>query len=175
MFSNTTAVGRLTKDPVIRAYQSGGGELALFSIAINTSKEKADYYDCVAFGKTAEMIKNYLSNGKGRLIGVEGYFQNNNVDRDVNGTKVTNYGMNLVVNRIHFLDSPSQAQGGQGQAQAGQQRQQAPAQGGYSQQQQHQQAPAQPAAAPMADPFQAQQPSNYGVFQGFGSEDDLPF
>ena len=68
MFSNTTAVGRLTKDPVIRAYQSGGGELALFSIAINTSKEKADYYDCVAFGKTAEMIKNYLSNGKGRLI-----------------------------------------------------------------------------------------------------------
>ena len=190
MFSTTTAVGRLTKDPVIKAYQSGTGELALFSLAINNNKDKADFYDCVAFGKTAEMIKNYLSNGKGRLIGVEGYFQTNNSERDINGTKVTNYGMNLVVNRVHFLDSPTQAQGGQQGGQQQQQRQAAPQQQapayGQQQQQQQQQYQQQPVQqqpqqgygqqqAPQADPFPAQSNSGFGGFPGFISDDDLPF
>lgn len=190
MFSKTTAVGRLTKDPEIKQYSSGNGELATFSIAINHTKEKVSYYDCVAFGKTAEIIKNYLSQGKGRLVLVEGSFENNNSKRTVNGQEVTNYGMNFVVNQIKFLDFPGDAQGGQqqgGQQQvapqngfqqrAPQQQQQpaAPQQGFGQQQQAPQQAPQQgfgqaaPQAPSTPDPF-----ANTG-FNGFGSSDNLPF
>lgn len=177
MFSNTTAVGRMTKDPVFRSYQNGGGELATFTVAINNSRDKADYYDCVAFGKTAELIKNFLSQGKGQMVGIEGYFQTNNTEREVNGTKVTNYGMNLVVNRIHFLSPPPSQQG----QPAPQQNQQAPQRPQAPQQPQQggfagygQQAPAQP----RQDPFPQQPGGNFGGFGGFNgniSDDDLPF
>lgn len=190
MYSTTIAVGRLTKDPIIKPYSSGQGELALFSLAVNRTKDKTDFYECVAFGKTAEMVKNYLSNGKGRMILVEGSFQNNNNKREVQGIEVTNFGMNLAVNRIQFLDAPPKAQES---AAPQQQYQQAPQQGfqqGYQQQpaatqqqqepqygaptggyqqQQAPQAPFQPVSTP--DPF-AQQPG----FSGMDiSDDDLPF
>ena len=173
MFSNTTAVGRLTDNPKIHSYQNGQGELARFTMAIQMTKDKAEFYDCVAFKQTAEFIKNHLADGKGRLIGVEGYFQNNNTEREVNGATVRNYGMNLVVNRIHFLDSRNQQS--QGQPSTQQQQQQRPAYGQQQQQPAYGQQPAYNQAPPAQDPFQA----NTG-FGGFGqgidiSDDDLPF
>lgn len=158
MYSTTIAVGRLTKDPQIKPYSSGNGVLALFSLAVNRTKDKTDFYDCIAFGKTAEMVQSYLATGKGRLILVEGNFQNNNTERDINGTTVKNYGMNLAVNRITFLDAPPK---GQEAPHAQQQQQQAapqgqnPAYGQQSQQQTQQQAPAsnyysKPASQPQA-------------------------
>lgn len=191
MYSTTVAVGRLTKDPIIKAYSSGQGELALFTIAVNRTKDKTDFYECVTFGKTAEMVKTYLSNGKGRLVLVEGNFQNNNNERDINGTKVTNYGMNLAVNRIQFLDSPKQE--GTAAPQQAQQSQsqgyrpqptsspsfQQPAQPTYQAQQQ-----SKPAQAPYQAPYQQapQAPSTPDPFTqapgftGFDmSNDDLPF
>ena len=177
MFSNTTAVGRMTKDPVFRSYQNGGGELATFTVAINNSKDKTDYYDCVAFGKTAELIKSYLSQGKGQMVGIEGYFQTNNTEREVNGVKVTNYGMNLVVNRIHFLSPPqtgqqSPQQAAQPAAQHRPQQPQQPQQGGFTGYGQQAQ------AQPRQDPFPQQPGGNFGGFGGFNgniSDDDLPF
>lgn len=165
MYSTTVAVGRLTKDPQIKAYSSGQGELALFSLAVNYAKDKTAYYDCVSFGKTAEMVKNYLANGKGRLILVEGMFQNNNTEKEIAGQKVTNYGMNFVVHRIQFLDAPTKTDNKPAQSQYGQQKQPQ-----YGQSQQGYSAPQQ--SQPQKDPFQ-QAP---GGFSGFNiGDDDVPF
>lgn len=186
MYSKTIAVGRITKDPQFKAYTSGNGELALFSIAVNRAKDKTDFYDCVAFGKTAEMVKNYLSNGKGRLILVEGTFQNNNSNREVKGVEVTNYGMNLAVDVIKFLDSPtkSSTQSPQAPQQAQASYQQAPQQ---APQQQQRPAYSQPTTSPSFQNPPAQQhqqqaaPTNdpFATAPGFGgfdmSDDDLPF
>ena len=179
MYSKTVAVGRLTKDPIFRAYGNQGDEMALFTMAISEGKDKTSFYDCIAFQRTAKLMKDYLSNGKGRLILAEGRFQNNDTERDINGTKVKNYGMNFVVNHINFLDSNPQGQGQQQQ----QQRQQQPApqqnqQYGQQQQQQQQQQggfynqapPAQQQQQqPVTDPFQS------NSFSGFIEDDDLPF
>lgn len=188
MYSETTAVGRLTKDPVFKQFQNGQGELALFTVAVNTSKDKTQYYDCVAFNKTAEIIKSYLSNGKGRMVLVNGTFQNNDTTRTVNGVEVKNYGMNLAVNTIKFLDAPTGQQNGQ-QAQSAPRQQQAPQQ---SQPAQPQQGFGQPQGQTMGMPqgqqgFQQNQnyqqpapttpdPFANGGFAGFnGGSDDLPF
>lgn len=71
-------VGRLTRDPELKSTATGKF-FCRFSLASNRiyflrdsneKKEEVGYYDCVAFGKTAETISKYL--GKGRRIGVDG-------------------------------------------------------------------------------------------------------
>lgn len=108
MMSKTIAIGRLVRDPRMSEYGQGSnkGKLAAFTIAVNYGKDKTAYYDCVAFQKTAEIIERFLAQGKGRLVSVEGIFQNNNTERQ----GVKNYGMNLNVDRIVFLDSPNESQ-----------------------------------------------------------------
>lgn len=59
------AIGNLTRDPDLRALQSGTF-VCNFSIAINRKyKDKADttFIDCVVFGKRAETISQYLFKG----------------------------------------------------------------------------------------------------------------
>ncbi len=51
-------LGRLTRDPVIKASQSGM-TIARFTLAVNRlnkngQNQEADFINCVAFGKTAE-------------------------------------------------------------------------------------------------------------------------
>lgn len=66
--------GRLTADPEARATQ-GGTAMATFSVAVDRiarsgEEKQADFFDCVAFGKTAEFIVNYIHKGDGiELVG----------------------------------------------------------------------------------------------------------
>ena len=70
-------IGRLTRDPELRSTNSGA-VLCRFSIASNRAyyrkegdlQEDVGYFDCVAWGKQAEVISKYLS--KGRRVGVDG-------------------------------------------------------------------------------------------------------
>jgi single-strand DNA-binding protein len=71
--------GRLTKDPTVE-YTKKEKVYTRISIAVDRpyfpGKEKqADFFDCVAFGKTAEMIGNYFQKGKSILL--EGSLQFN--------------------------------------------------------------------------------------------------
>ena len=50
-------LGRLTKDPVV------GNNNCKFTVAVNRFKEGADFINCVAFGKTADTIAQYLTKG----------------------------------------------------------------------------------------------------------------
>lgn len=51
-------VGRLTADPELRKTASGDSFTA-FSIAVNRDKNKADFINCVAWGKLADNLAAY--------------------------------------------------------------------------------------------------------------------
>lgn len=105
-------LGRLTRDPVIKASQSGM-TIARFTLAVNRLNKKgqnqeADFINCVAFGKTAEAIGNYVYKGQ-RLL-VEGRIQTGSYTSK-NGEK--KFTTEISVNRAEFIEkrSESSAQG----------------------------------------------------------------
>ncbi|MFR1676830.1 MAG: single-stranded DNA-binding protein [Fusobacterium sp.] len=92
--------GRLTRDPELKFGQSGKA-YSRFTLAVDRPMQKgeADFINCVAFGKTAELIGEYLR--KGRKEGVTGRLQMGKYE--VNGEKRTSY--DVVVDTIEFLES----------------------------------------------------------------------
>lgn len=99
-------LGRLTRDPIIKASQSGM-VIARFTLAVNGlnkkgQKQEADFINCVAFGKTAEAIGNYVYKGQ-RLL-VEGRIQTGHYT-DKNGE--TKYTTEIAVNRSEFVEKRS--------------------------------------------------------------------
>lgn len=101
-------LGRLTRDPIIKASQSGM-TIARFTLAVNGlnkkgQKQEADFINCVAFGKTAEAIGNYVYKGQ-RLL-VEGRIQTGHYT-DKNGE--TKYTTEIAVNRSEFVEKRSES------------------------------------------------------------------
>lgn len=176
MTTQTTAIGRLTRDPVLKTYgASNDGEMSLFSIAVDTGRDETQFYDCIAFGRTAENINKYFV--KGRPIHVTGIMQNNNQERDLNGAKYTNYGMTFLVREFSFIPSDN-TQNDAKAAPANQAGQQAAPQGG---QQANQFNNAFGAGGQQAAPAQQQQQApatpQDNPFSGFTSDGDdgMPF
>lgn len=112
-------VGRLTRDPETRYTQS---QMAVtrFSVAVDRQKPKddqgnqptADFIDCVAFGKTAELIERFFI--KGKPIGLQGRLQNNNYLKD--GQQIYTY--QVAVDRVEFVGSKDDGQNGGGSSEA---------------------------------------------------------
>ena len=96
--------GRLTRDPELKTGQSGKA-YARFTLAVERpmQKDEADFINCVAFGKTAELIGEYLR--KGRKAGVTGRLQMGKYE--VNGEKRTSY--DVIVETLEFLESKNTA------------------------------------------------------------------
>jgi single-strand DNA-binding protein len=99
-------MGRLTRDPEVR-YSNEGNAVSKFSLAVDRRYKRegqpdADFFNCVAFGKTAEFTEKYLK--KGTKVVLEGELQNNNYTNK-DGQKV--YGMQIVVNSLEFAESKS--------------------------------------------------------------------
>lgn len=99
-------IGRLTRDPELKFGQSGKA-YSRFSIAVDRpfSKGEADFINCVAFGKTAELIGEYLR--KGRKIAINGRLQMNRYE--VNGEKRTTY--DVLVETMEFVDTKVESNG----------------------------------------------------------------
>ena len=96
------AIGRLTKDPVVR-YATSGTCVARFSMALDRGKKDgeslgADYPNCVAFGKTAELIEKYVT--KGSQIAIVGHITTGSYDK--NGEKI--YTTDITVENVEFLN-----------------------------------------------------------------------
>ena len=93
-------IGRLTRDPELKFGQSGKA-YSKFALVVDNpfKKGEADFINCVAFGKTAELIGEYLN--KGKKIGVNGRLQMNRYE--VNGEKRTSY--DVLVEQVEFLES----------------------------------------------------------------------
>lgn len=99
-------MGRLTRDPEVR-YSNEGSAVSKFSLAVDRRYKRegqpdADFFNCVAFGKTAEFTEKYLK--KGTKVVLEGELQNNNYTNK-DGQQV--YGMQIVVNSLEFAESKS--------------------------------------------------------------------
>ena len=99
--NNVTLMGRLTRDPELK-YSQSGKAYCRFTVAINRefNKEEADFINCLAFGKTAETIAEWL--GKGRRIALQGRIQTGNYENK-NGDKVNTF--EVVADRFEFVDS----------------------------------------------------------------------
>ena len=80
-------LGRITKDPEIRALPSGA-KVASFSLATNrfykaqdgTKKDEAEFHNIVVFGKLADVVENYVK--KGGLLLVEGRIKTDSWEKD---------------------------------------------------------------------------------------------
>ena len=102
-------MGRLTRDPEVSSSASGT-TFARFSIAVDRRFKRegepdADFFNCSAFGKTAEFIEKYLS--KGTKVVVCGRLENNNYTNK-DGQKV--YDVRIMVEEIDFAESKNNGQ-----------------------------------------------------------------
>lgn len=71
-------IGRMTRDPEFKSVN--GSSVVNFSIANNRvyvtngeKKEETHYFDCVAWGRLADILKQYA--GKGKQVAIEGRLQ----------------------------------------------------------------------------------------------------
>lgn len=69
MLNTAILMGRITHTPDLKTTQ-GGKDFLRFTLAVNRDKENADFIDCLAWEKTANMIYNYFD--RGSMIAVEG-------------------------------------------------------------------------------------------------------
>jgi single-strand DNA-binding protein len=107
-------IGRLGKDPELR-YTPSGKAVANFTIATNErwtsqdgqKQESTTWHNIVAWGRQAEVIKEYM--GKGRQIYIEGRIDNRSYD-DKDGNK--RYISEVVVQNFQFLGDRGEAGGG---------------------------------------------------------------
>jgi len=95
--------GNLTKDPELRSTQTGK-KVVNFSIAINEGKDKTEFVNCIAWEKTAELIKEYCS--KGDRLSCSGKLQTRTWE-DQSGTK--RYATEVVVMQFDFPPKSSKA------------------------------------------------------------------
>lgn len=109
-------IGNLGKDPELRYTQSGKA-VASFSLATSErwkgqdgqSQESTTWHNIVAWGRQAELAKEYLS--KGRQVYIEGRIQNRSYD-DKDGNK--RYISEVVVQTLQFLGGRGDSSGGSG-------------------------------------------------------------
>lgn len=108
-------IGRLTKDIDLRKTQNGTS-VCQYTLAVNRQIKKegqpdADFIQCVAWNKTAELMEQYLH--KGSLIGIEGRIQTRSYDNQ-QGQRV--YVTEVMTDSVQFLEprsatEPQQPQG----------------------------------------------------------------
>ena len=101
--NRTIIKGRLTRDPELKTSNSGL-ELCNFCVAVDRRVQKdkqreTDFFQCVAFGKTAAAISKYMN--KGREILIEGRMESSSGDKE--GIKVKYW--NLLVDNFEFCGS----------------------------------------------------------------------
>lgn len=101
--NNVSLVGRLTRDPEIKATNSGSS-YARFSVAVDRRGKDAgtDFINIVAFGKTSEFIERYFR--KGQRIGINGRIQTGSYEGK-DGKKV--YTFDVIAENVEFVESKS--------------------------------------------------------------------
>ena len=99
--NNVQLIGNLTKDIELRK-TAEGKSVVNFTLAVARTydREKADFINCVAWNKSAELLHNYCK--KGDKIGVSGSIQVRNYDNS-QGQRV--YVTEVLVDRIDLLTS----------------------------------------------------------------------
>ena len=99
-------IGNTTADAELKS-TANGDMMVNFTIAVPRRRGDAgaDFIRCTAFGKTAELIANYVK--KGNRIGVEGRIE---VSKYTDKNGQTQYSTKVVVAHIDLLERKEQAQ-----------------------------------------------------------------
>ena len=100
-------MGRLTRDP---EYRTGNTNVARYTLAVDRRFKKdgdpdADFFNCTAFGKSADFADKYFR--QGTKILVTGRIQSDNYTNK-NGEKV--YSWQVIVEEQEFAESKSSEQ-----------------------------------------------------------------
>lgn len=93
--------GRMTKDPELK-YTSGGKANARFTLAVQWTKDEADFINCIAWEKTAETIAEYFK--KGNPILIQGSIRTGSYEKDGR----TIYTTDVWVYKFDFFNSGNQ-------------------------------------------------------------------
>lgn len=106
--NNCNFTGRLTRDPELKTTLSGK-KYTNFCLAVDGIKDKdgnktADFVDCIAWNKSAEIIAQYAR--KGSKLGVSGRLHTTTYDKDGEKRK----SVDIVVNEFELLDSKPKEQ-----------------------------------------------------------------
>lgn len=107
---NTVAlIGRTTRDIELRR-TGNGTAVASFTLAVNrdfktNDGQEADFIQCVAWKKTAELLEQYVH--KGDRIAVNGSIRTRNYE-DSHGRTV--YVTEVLVNHVEFLETKNREQ-----------------------------------------------------------------
>src|SRR5574344_53834 len=107
--NNTQLIGNLVSDVEFKQAASGTGVARLRLAVRRNFKNQQNEYDsdfinCVAFGKTAEMISQYFN--KGSKIAVDGRIQTGSYDNK-QGQRV--YTTDIVIENFYFIESRKQS------------------------------------------------------------------
>lgn len=102
--NNHTIHGRLVRDPELTPRtNSDSSDRVNFTVAVDRRYgDETDFFDCVAFGKRAEVIHKYFTKGKEIIVSGEGHI-NSYTDRS--GTKRKSY--SIFVEDFDFCGSKS--------------------------------------------------------------------
>ncbi len=110
-------LGRLGKDPEMKA-TAGGMTIATFTVATSDRtkgqdgqwEDKTEWHNCVAFQRTAEIVRDYCK--KGKEVFVEGKIQTRSWDDKESGQK--KYRTEILVNELSLLGGSAAAGAGAG-------------------------------------------------------------
>ncbi len=103
-------VGRLTRDPELRALPSGTSVCSL-RIACNSSRrdsegefsERPNFFDVSVYGASGESVSHYMR--KGSRVGIDGRLEWREWET---GDQQRRQAVNIVADTVQFLDSPAQ-------------------------------------------------------------------
>lgn len=104
MLNNTTLIGRLTHDIELEYVGKENTPRVNTTIAVQRTKESADFIPLTFLGKTAENIAQF--GHKGMLLGITGAVQRDTWVNDDGATKSKIY---VMVNRCVFLSKKNEA------------------------------------------------------------------
>lgn len=94
--NKVTLIGRVTKDIELKV---GKIEVAKFTLAVNRmKKDEADFINCIAFGKQAQTISEYVK--KGDQFAISGRIQTGSYENK-EGNKV--YTTDVIVETFDFI------------------------------------------------------------------------
>lgn len=83
-------IGRLTRDPELRTFEgANNSSLCSFTLAVNTTKDKAAFIPVQVYGDKADLIAKSLR--KGHLIGVQGRLDQDTYQNQAGEKKVITY------------------------------------------------------------------------------------
>lgn len=108
MLNKAMLMGRLTRDPELR-YTQSNLPVSSFSLAVDRTFKRegeptADFFNIVAFGKTAEFVSKWFT--KGQQVLVVGRIQNRDwTDKEGNKRSSTD----IIAEEAHFADTKRSA------------------------------------------------------------------